>query len=149
MASRDSFSVPASGTPNRRATVDRHAVRLRGLDPLSPLQVGNGEFAFAVDPTGLQTFPEAYPVEGGGSLLGTMAQWAWHSLPAPRDYSLSETLRDYDSPHGRVPYVDLSSETHDAANQTDAERWLRGNPHKDPARHHRIVDRSGAGVVWA
>lgn len=105
-------------------------MRLRGLDPLSPLQVGNGEFAFAVDPTGLQTFPEAYPVEGGGSLLGTMAQWAWHSLPAPRDYSLSETLRDYDSPHGRVPYVDLSSETHDAANQTDAERWLRGNPHK-------------------
>lgn len=100
------------------------------LDPRSPLQVGNGEFAFGVDPTGLQTFPEAYPVEGGGSLLGTMAQWAWHSLPAAREYSLAETLREYETPRGRVSYVDLSSETHDAAEQTDAERWLRGNPHK-------------------
>ncbi len=130
MPSRDSFLVPPVGAPDRRATVARHAVRLSAIDPRSPLQVGNGEFAFAVDPTGLQTFPEAYPVEGGGSLLGTMAQWAWHSLPAPRAYSLTETLRDYDTPHGRVPYVDLSSETHDAADQTDAERWLRGNPHK-------------------
>ncbi|HET8984567.1 MAG TPA: hypothetical protein VFN03_02300, partial [Trueperaceae bacterium] len=108
----------------------RHGVRLRALDPRCPLQVGNGEFAFAVDPTGMQTFPDAYPVAGGGSLLGTMAQWAWHSLPAPRPYSLGETLREYDTPRGPVPYVDLSNESHDAASQTDAETWLRGNPHK-------------------
>ncbi len=130
MAESTTFAVPSVGTPDRAATVARHAVRLTRLDPRAPLQVGNGEFAFAVDPTGLQTFPDAYPVEGGGSLLGTMAQWAWHSLPAPREYALSETMREYDTPHGRVPYVDLSGETHDGASQTDAEAWLRGNPHK-------------------
>lgn len=130
MAEPRSYLVPRLGKPDRRATVARHAVRLGALDPRSPLQVGNGEFAFAVDPTGLQTFPEAYPVAGGGSLLGTMAQWAWHSLPAPRRYTLDETLRDYATPRGSVPYVDLSSDAHDDADQTDAEAWLRGNPHK-------------------
>lgn len=124
------YFVAPVGVPDRRATVGRHAVRLRRLDPSSPLQVGNGEFAFAVDPTGMQTFPGAYPVEGGGSLLGTMAQWGWHSLPAPRRYSLTETMRDYQTGSGRVPYVDLGGEAHDAADQTDAETWLRGNPHR-------------------
>ncbi len=124
------YLAPAQGTVDRRATVERHDPRLLALDPLAPLQVGNGEFAFAVDPTGLQTFPEAYPVEGGGSLLGTMAQWAWHSLPARRPYSLAETWREYETAKGPVPYVDLSSEAHDAAEQSEAESWLRGNPHK-------------------
>lgn len=130
MAEPDAFTVRPVGTPDRVATVARHAVRITQLDPCAPLQVGNGEFAFAVDPTGMQTFPDAYPVEGGGSLLGTMAQWGWHSLPAPREYALSETMRDYDTPHGRVPYVDLQGDSHDGASQTEAETWLRGNPHK-------------------
>src|SRR5690606_10733615 len=125
-----SFAVPAVLAVDRAATVARHAVRLRALDPGSPLQVGNGEFACAVDPTGLQTFPAAYPVAGGGSLLGTMAQWAWHSLPSPRPYSLDETLRHYQTPRGSVPYVDLRNDMHDGVQQTEAETWLRGNPHK-------------------
>src|SRR5690606_2264507 len=103
----------AKGAAARAATVGRHPVRLRAIDPRSPLQVGNGEFAIAVDPTGLQTFPDEYPVEGGGSLLGTMAQWAWHSSPSPRTYSLDETIRDYETPQGRVPYVDLINDMHD------------------------------------
>src|SRR5690606_4783233 len=100
------------------------------LDPRSPLQVGNGEFACAVDPTGLQTFPEAYPVAGGGSLLGTMAQWAWHSIPPLRSFALAETTRAYPTASGPVEYVDLGSDSHDDAGQTEAESWLRGNPHK-------------------
>jgi len=41
---------------DRKAVVDRHRIVTNKLDLLSPAQVGNGEFAFAVDITGLQTF---------------------------------------------------------------------------------------------
>src|SRR5450756_2005105 len=45
---------------NRRDIVSRHNPTLRALDPRSPLSVGNGEFAFTADLTGLQTFPQPY-----------------------------------------------------------------------------------------
>src|ERR1035438_2971847 len=51
-------AAPA-GIP-RREVVSRHNPTLHGIDPRSPLSVGNGEFAFTVDPTGLQTFPQRY-----------------------------------------------------------------------------------------
>lgn len=125
-----SYLVPPLGRVDRAATVARHRVRLSGIDPQAPLQVGNGEFAFAVDPTGLQTFPDAYPVEGGGTLLGTQSQWGWHSTPSQRTYDLTETTRVYPTPRGPVPYVDLGGELHDESGQTEAETWLRGNPHR-------------------
>src|SRR4051812_47004969 len=43
---------------DRAALVVRHNPVSRKLDPLAPLSVGNGEFAFTGDITGLQTFPE-------------------------------------------------------------------------------------------
>ena len=43
---------------DRFALVSRHDPILQKIDPLSPLSVGNGEFAFTCDVTGLQTFPE-------------------------------------------------------------------------------------------
>jgi hypothetical protein len=55
---------------DRHALVTRHNLRwneLRGLVPL-----GNGEFCFNADATGLQTF--------GGC---TMSHWGWHSFPLP------------------------------------------------------------------
>ena len=45
---------------DRRALVTRHDVVIDKPDPLTPLSVGNGEFAFTADITGLQTFPHAY-----------------------------------------------------------------------------------------
>jgi hypothetical protein len=41
---------------DRRALVARHDVRQTRIDPRSPVSVGNGEFAFTFDITGLQTF---------------------------------------------------------------------------------------------
>ena len=46
------------GGIDRQALVARHNVVLHQPDPLTPLSVGNGEFAFTADITGLQTFPE-------------------------------------------------------------------------------------------
>lgn len=129
MAKPDFHATPA-GRVDRRATVERHRVRLTALDSRSPLQVGNGEFAAAVDVTGLQTLPDSYPVDGGGTLLGTQSQWAWHSTPSGERFGLDDTYRWYSGPAGEVSYPDLRHDLHDAADQSPAETWLRSNPHR-------------------
>ena len=45
---------------DRLALVRRHNPVIRKADALEPLSVGNGAFAFSVDVTGLQTFPDFY-----------------------------------------------------------------------------------------
>ncbi|NUT51234.1 MAG: hypothetical protein HOV94_28620 [Saccharothrix sp.] len=122
---------------DRKALVDRHAVEATGIDPRSPLSVGNGELCCTVDVTGVQTFPRSYPV-GGGTLLGTMAQWAWHSTPPPTPVpDLADSVRQYDTPRGPAPYVDLA----DFGAATPGQRWLRANPHRlDLARIGLVVD---------
>ena len=69
-----------AGVIDRAALVSRHSPTLRELDPLSPLSVGNGEFAFTGDVTGLQTFPGEYE---NAMPLCTMSQWGWHTSPRP------------------------------------------------------------------
>src|SRR5262252_4204413 len=64
---------------DRVALVARHNPVLHGIDPLSPLSLGNGEFAFTADITGLQTFPGMYE---NAMPLCTMSQWGWHTTPA-------------------------------------------------------------------
>ena len=64
----------AACTPPKEKAIDRHALVTRNnpevtaMDSLSSLSVGNGEFAYTVDATGLQTFPEVYK---NGVPLGT------------------------------------------------------------------------------
>ncbi|MDQ0676658.1 hypothetical protein QFZ30_000040 [Arthrobacter pascens] len=122
---------------DRKALVRRHNVEQRMLDPRSPVSVGNGEFCFTMDLTGLQTLPAVYPVGARselppGTLLGTQSQWGWHSIPAAEDYSLADSTVLYDSPRGQVPYVDMVGNIVDGReNQTTgAETWLRANPHR-------------------
>ena len=45
---------------DRKALVTRHNPVIKEINPVSPLSVGNGEFAFTADITGMQSFPEAY-----------------------------------------------------------------------------------------
>ena len=47
-------------TINRYKLISRHNPVITKVDPLCPLSVGNGNFAFTADITGLQTFPEVY-----------------------------------------------------------------------------------------
>lgn len=137
---------------DRRALVDRHAVEVTGLDPESPLSVGNGEFCHTVDLTGLQTFPECYPVAdphgGAGTLLSTQAQWGWHSVPGAARHDLADTRRVYDTPRGPVPYVDMRGSLSGGADSPAgaAESWLRNNPHRlDLARIGLVHDPARAG----
>ncbi|MEV5410255.1 hypothetical protein AB0K60_15640 [Thermopolyspora sp. NPDC052614] len=145
---------------DRRALVDRHAVEVTGLPTddtaPSPLSVGNGELCFTVDVTGLQTFPERYPVADPsgarpGTLLGTMSSWGWHSTPVPgrggEPYALEETMRVYRTPRGPVPYVDMRGDLGAGTESpaSPAESWLRNNPHRlDLARIGLVVTRDGA-----
>lgn len=122
---------------DRKALVQRHNVRQERLDPRSPVSVGNGEFAFTLDLTGLQTFPVAYPVGARddlppGTLLGTQSQWGWHSVPPARPYDLVGSIVLYDSPRGPVPYVDMvGGIVNDRETDTSlAETWLRANQHR-------------------
>ena len=52
----------SSGLIDRHALVTRHNVTINKPDPLAPLSLGNGEFAFTADITGLQTFPGYHQV---------------------------------------------------------------------------------------
>src|ERR1700712_1153572 len=87
---------------NRKAVVSRHNVVVHKIDSLSSLSVGNGGFAFTVDATGLQTFPEAY---AKGVPLGTLSEWGWDSFKDVNGYNVSETLKNYDQQGRKVSYI--------------------------------------------
>lgn len=114
--------APGSTPLDRYALVTRHNPRLTKLDPLSPLSLGNGEFAFTADVTGLQTFPRLY---ADAMPLCTMSQWGWHTQPRPSSLQ-SQTLRPklYET-YGRKVGYNTSSE-----GQTELFNWLRENPHR-------------------
>ena len=51
---------------DRYALVNRHNVILQQADPLAPLSVGNGDFAFTADITGMQSFEDYYYSRSSG-----------------------------------------------------------------------------------
>jgi protein-glucosylgalactosylhydroxylysine glucosidase len=107
---------------DRHALVSRHQPTLTRFDVEAPLSVGNGEFAFTVDVTGLQTFADAYEQT---IPLGTLSQWGWHTAPNPHRWSIDTFgFKTFDS-HGRaVGYADIPGE------RTPEINWLRTNPHR-------------------
>jgi len=109
---------------DRRALVTRHNVTLTKPDLLTPLSVGNGEFAFTADITGLQTFPQYHDK---GMPLGTFSQWGWHTSPNPKDYKLTDILEEYEVAGRKVPYA---SDRQYSRNYSPAAAWLRANPHR-------------------
>ncbi len=124
---------------NRFQLVTRHNPVLEGIDLDSPLTVGNGEFAFTVDVTGLQTLYDEY--KENHVPLCTMSQWGWHTTPVYRQHGLSgeDELR-------KEPYSytldDLAMTEYDFAGRTvsyavekkqgneEVYDWLRHNPHR-------------------
>ena len=110
---------------DREALVNRNSPQVTAFDSLASLSVGNGEFAYTVDATGLQTYPELYTK---GVPLGTQSQWGWHEFTNPEAYKHEETLKDYDFGRGRMePY---SVQFNEAGRQKEAANWFRVNPHR-------------------
>lgn len=110
---------------DREALVTRNNPHVTTPDTLSSLSVGNGEFAYTVDITGLQTFPEDYKK---GVPLGTQSQWGWHSFPNPENFKPEEVLKEYDFGRGHKELY--SCQFKEKGRQKDACDWLRKNPHR-------------------
>jgi len=107
---------------NRQALVSRHNPVLNQLDPRSPLTVGNGEFAFTADITGLQSIPVPYE---NVLPLCTQSQWGWHTAPMPRDLvGVQLQLENFDTYGRPVGYATSSK------GQEPLFNWLRENPHR-------------------
>ncbi len=114
----------AAAPIDRHALVSRHDVVLTNFDTTNPLSVGNGQFCFTVDATGLQTFPEAF---GQTTPLGTLSDWGWHTIPNTNGWDIDKfQFKEYTDLNGRkVPYADVPHNQ-----QTPEIKWLRANPHR-------------------
>ena len=107
---------------DRESLVRRHNPISTRIDPLSPLSLGNGRFAFTADVTGLQTVRQVYEKD---MPLCTMSEWGWHTTPKPASLANSQLrLTQYDT-YGRQVGYQTSSE-----GQTELFNWLRENPHR-------------------
>jgi hypothetical protein len=118
-------AAAVGGAPiDRHALVSRHDVVLTNFDAANPLSVGNGQFCFTVDATGLQTFPEAFEKT---TPLGTLADWGWHTIPNTNGWDIDKfQFKEYPDLNGRkVPYADVPHNV-----QTPEIKWLRANPHR-------------------
>jgi hypothetical protein len=72
---------------DRHALVTRHNIVVHSIDPNGAMAVGNGDFAFNFDVTGLQSFPEYY---ANTMPIGILSDWGWHSFPNPEGYTLDK-----------------------------------------------------------
>ena len=111
-------SSVAEGKIDRKSIVQQYNLKLNQSHPYSPVQVGNGNFAFGVDITGLQTFLPH----------NTLSSWGWHnsSLPTtpgqtqPSDYTGVDWWT-----HGRlVNYAQPNPE------EREISQWMIANPHR-------------------
>lgn len=100
---------------DRYALVSRHNVELKKFDAERPLQVGNGEFAFGMDVTGLQTFIP----------FNTMSHWGWHTSPLSPGVKVSDFQGQVWDTHGRGVRYPMYDVEHPEVSQ-----WLASSPHR-------------------
>lgn len=109
---------------DRKDLVGRHKVMNTACDTLGSLTLGNGGFAFTVDVTGLQSFPEEY---SRGIPLGTQSDWGWHSFPNEQGYDVRETMVNFKVGDREIPY---SIQVKEPERRRDAVNYFRINPHR-------------------
>ena len=85
--------------------------------------MGNGQFAFTADATGLQTFPEAFT---NTTRSARCREWGWHTAPNPEGWSIEKfAFKEFDVFGRKVGYADVPGNR-----QTPEIKWLRANPHR-------------------
>ncbi len=118
------LNKPESKKIDRLSLINRHNVTVNSFDTLASLSIGNGKFAFTVDATGLQTYPENYK---NGVCLGTMSEWGWHSFPNTENYRLEESYEYYPVEDRQVPYA---VQLNEPLRKKNAGNYFRQNPHR-------------------
>ena len=120
------FVVAVAAPLDRHALVARHNIEWNDLRGQVPL--GNGEFCFNADATGLQSF--------GGN---TLSHWAWHSAPLPSGCTSLDIPATGTVEQGRIigPMVK-------AAERGDLNGWMFRNPHPMNLGRLRLIRGTGA-----
>jgi hypothetical protein len=119
-----SRKVRCSTKDRSGSVVRRHTIKVDKIDPLSSLTVGNGNFAFTVDATGMQSFPDSY---AGGVPLGTQSVWGWHSFPNTENLKIEEVQKVYELEGRKISYTVQPKEPERAK---QAVEYFRVNPHR-------------------
>ncbi|MBQ6109018.1 MAG: glycoside hydrolase N-terminal domain-containing protein, partial [Thermoguttaceae bacterium] len=116
---------------DRQAVVGRHAITSDAVDLEIPL--GNGEFCFNTDRTGLQT-----------TRGNIMAHWGWHSFPLPEGFTPADVPATGTFQQGRnQPHQgDIAYPPEKEALRT----WMRENPHRADLGRIRLVRNAGNSV---
>ncbi|MFC4117351.1 hypothetical protein [Nonomuraea zeae] len=126
---------------DRESVVRRHTVEIAQPDPASVLTVGNGDFAYSADVTGMQTFT-AFHDQAAARAEGrlavnttTMSTWGWHSMPNPEGFVLADAMSTYETARGPVQYPDKFDMAAmmgggEVARDYRAGAWLHVNPHR-------------------
>jgi hypothetical protein len=113
---------------DRHALVTRHNIEWNDLRGQVPL--GNGEFCFNADATGLQTF--------GGS---TMSHWGWHSAPLPPGCTPADL-----PPTGTVEKGRIKGPMRKAAERGELDGWMFRNPHPMNLGRLRFLRATGVAL---
>jgi hypothetical protein len=107
---------------DRQAVVRRHNPHFTKFSPFAALSLGNGEFAFTADITGLQTFTAECDKDFP---LCTASHWGWHSTPMSAGLRREDFRYQEINTYGRpVKYAT------DDSGQKELFNWLRENPHR-------------------
>ncbi len=109
---------------DRKALVQRHNPCYQEVKPKAPLSVGNGNLAFTVDITGLQSLYSLH--QEADCPLCTMSTWGWHQEPqnkAEERDKLRLTAYKYKDREVYYP-VEIP------VGQEQLYHWLRQNPHR-------------------
>jgi hypothetical protein len=122
----------SQNTINRKKIVDRHKVVTTKTDPESPASVGNGEFAFNVDITGLQTFEP----------FNTLSNWSWHSFPLPTGVKLSDYKGVKFPLNGKTYTIELPDRT-----TPGLAGWMNVNPHRFNLGRIGLILRNKEGAI--
>ncbi|KAK6197733.1 hypothetical protein LQW54_010637 [Pestalotiopsis sp. IQ-011] len=103
---------------DRRKVVQRFNPRRNASSASTPLQVGNGNFAFGGDVTGLQTFQP----------YGALSTWGWHNFSLPTTPGQT-SMQDFTGldwwTHGRLVNYDQPNPA-----EADISNWLIQNPQR-------------------
>lgn len=118
----------AEGTIDRHALVARHNIEWN--DPQGQIPLGNGEFCFNADGTGLHTF--------AGS---TLSHWAWHSAPLPEGFTMADVPAT-----GTVETGRIKGPMRKAAEHEELRGWMFQNPHPMNLVRLRLVRGDGSSL---
>ncbi len=114
---------------DRHALIVRHNIEWNELEGQIPL--GNGEFCFNADGTGLQTF--------GGN---TMSHWGWHSFPLPEGITPEQIPATGTFQQGRNTGPDVFPE-----DKADIRQYMFDNPHIFNLGRIRFTKANGLELV--